>query len=460
MIDGDADRPRRGRAAGIRARALVLVAGLALGCSGSAAPPPNLVLIIVDTLRADQLGAYGGPEGVSPEIDALAASGVRFARVIAPCTWTRPSIGAMLTSRSPRALGLYEESQEMLADRFPTLAEALRARGYATLGVTANPNINSYFGFDRGFDAYADTDVAFAFMPAEGDEQLWLERTLPTAAQVLRALLARARALRASGDRRPVYLQANLMDVHQALDPRLSFAPFEREFGGERPLQAVRKVSSEIGRFVAELAELPGFEDTIVVVTSDHGETYRDHPSLAEPKWHGHLVYETQALVPLVVHRSAKPLREPRVVERTVSLLDLAPTLAELAGAAPLPGAEGRSLAALLDDPGAPVELPATHVVETTFRDSDKIAIYGDDFAYVVNRDSHAGTSPVELQPNRKPVDGSSTDLAAERPDAAEPLARELAAWERSHRREPPTLNPERPSERQIEQLRALGYLR
>jgi arylsulfatase A-like enzyme len=240
----------------------------------------------------------------------------------------------------------------------------------------------------------------------------------------------------------------------------MSFAPFEGSFGGERPLQAVRKVSSEIGRFVEQIAELPGFEDTIVVVTSDHGETYRDHPSLAEPKWHGHLVYETQALVPLIVHRSAQRLQEPRVVERTVSLLDLAPTLVELAGAAPLPRAEGRSLAALLDDPKAPVELPATHVVETRVRDADKIAIYGDDFAYVVNRDAHAGTSPVELQPNRKAVDGASTDLAAERPDVAEPLARELESWERSHRREPPTLNPERPSERQIEQLRSIGYIR
>ena len=445
----------------IRATGSLLAAAavLALGCARPSGPP-NLILIIVDTLRADQLGVYGGPEGVSPEIDALAAHGVRFARVIAPCTWTRPSIGAMLTSRNPRALGLYKESQEMLAGRFPTLAEALRARGFATLGVTANPNINSYFGFDRGFDAYADTDVAFSFMPAASEEQLWLERTLPTAGQVLRALLARARALRESGDRRPVYLQANLMDVHQALDPRLSFAPFEASFGGERPLQAVRKVSSEIGSFVEEIARVPGFEDTIVVVTSDHGETYRDHPSLAQPKWHGHLVYETQALVPLIVHRSAQRLPEPRVVERTVSLLDLAPTLVELAGAAPLAGAEGRSLAALLDDPAAPVELPATHVVETAFRNADKIAIYGDAFAYVVNRDGQAGTAPVELQPNGQTVDGASTDQAAKHPDVAQSLALELEAWERSHRREPPTLNPEQPSQRQIEQLRSIGYIR
>jgi arylsulfatase A-like enzyme len=452
------DASERGRAAaGLFACALA--GGLAFGCSRPAAPP-NLILIIVDTLRADQLGVYGGPEGVSPEIDGLAAGGIRFARVIAPCTWTRPSIGAMLTSRHPRALGLYEESQEMLADRFPTLAEALRARGYATLGVTANPNINSYFGFDRGFDAYADTDVAFGFMPAAGDEALWLERTLPTARQVLRALLGRARALRRSGDRRPVYLQANLMDVHQALDARMSFAPFEDTFGGDRVLQAVRKVSAEIGSFLAEIAKLPGFEDTVVVVTSDHGETYGDHPSLAEPKWHGHLVYETQALVPLVVHRSARRLGEPRVVERTVSLLDLAPTLVELAGAPPLAGAEGRSLAALLEDPGAPVELPATHVVETRFRSADKIAIYGEDFAYVVNRDGQAGTKPVELQRNRAAADGASTDLAAERPGEAESLAGALASWERSHPSEPPTLNPERPSERQLDQLRAIGYIR
>jgi arylsulfatase A-like enzyme len=436
---------------------VALVLALA-GCSRPS-PPPNLILLIVDALRADYLGAYGRPGGVSPEIDALAARGVRFARVLAPCTWTRPSIGAMLTSRGPRALGLYEEPQQMLAERFLTLAEALRARGYATLGVTANANINSYFGFDQGFDAYADSDVVFPFMPFGGGEHLRFERPVASADRLLRALLARARELRASGDRRPVYLQANLMDVHQAMDPRLSFEPFEDSFGGERPLQAVRKVSAEIGLFVEEIARLPGFEDTIAVVTSDHGETYADHPSLAEPKWHGHLVYETQALVPLIVHRTSQPLLEPRVVERTVGLLDLAPTLLELAGAPALPDAEGRSLAALLGDPGAPVGLPATHVVETTFRYADKIAIYADRFAYVVNRDSHAGTSPVELQANGAAADGASTDLSAQHPQAAESLRLALESWERSHGREKPTLNPDGPSQQQIDELRAIGYV-
>jgi len=109
---------------------------------------PNIVLIIIDNLRADRLGAYGFPAPTSPELDAYGRKGVRFERVVAQSTWTRPSIGSMLTSLHPRTLGLYREEGEMLGGEFTTLAEALKQNGYWTAGATANPNINAYFNFD------------------------------------------------------------------------------------------------------------------------------------------------------------------------------------------------------------------------------------------------------------------------------------------------------------------------
>jgi arylsulfatase A-like enzyme len=118
--------------------------------------PPNVVLIIIDTLRQDKLSAYGFPEETSPEIDRMAEQGVRFDRVIAQSSWTRPSIGSMLTSQYPRTLGIYKEMDEVLPDDFVTIAEALKEAGYTTIGATANANINTSFNFQQGFDHYRE----------------------------------------------------------------------------------------------------------------------------------------------------------------------------------------------------------------------------------------------------------------------------------------------------------------
>ena len=173
---------------------------------------PNLVLIIIDTLRADRLGCYGYSGQTSPELDALAADGVRFERVIAPTSWTRPSIGALLTGHHPRTLGLYREKAEILADRFTTLAELLRDNGYTTVGMTANPHINSSYNFDQGFATYLDSHVLFPFMnPGRGREELQ-QVTGP-----LRPRAVRRRPGDGAGDRRqlPGYLQINIMEVHE-----------------------------------------------------------------------------------------------------------------------------------------------------------------------------------------------------------------------------------------------------
>lgn len=173
------DRSEPPRTAGAQA-AMALAAALALasGCAPDRAP--NLVVIIIDTLRADRLGAYGGPPGTSPELDAYARRGVRFDFVLAQATWTRPSIGSMTTSVYPRTLGIYNERGEILDDRFVTLAERLAEHGYTTLGATANPNINSHFNFHQGFDRYLDSGVVMEWMQPDksqrrrGEEAQWL----------------------------------------------------------------------------------------------------------------------------------------------------------------------------------------------------------------------------------------------------------------------------------------------
>jgi arylsulfatase A-like enzyme len=135
-------------------------------------PRPNVVLIIVDTLRDDKLGCYGYPADISPEIDEIASKGVRFKNVNAQNSWTRPSIGSMLTSLYPRSIGLYKEKFDILPDKYLTLPEILKSNGYTTLGITANPNINKFFNFHQGFDRYTDSHFIWRWMkPEHGKEE-------------------------------------------------------------------------------------------------------------------------------------------------------------------------------------------------------------------------------------------------------------------------------------------------
>jgi arylsulfatase A-like enzyme len=447
-----------------RLLALSLAAACAAicGCAGEERPP-NLVLVIVDTLRADRLGAYGFPKDTSPELDAYARRGARFDFALAQGTWTRPSIGSMLTSRYPRTLGIYNERGEILSDRFDTLAELLGRHGYTTLGVTANPNINSHFNFDQGFDRYLDSGVVMEWMQAadargkRGEGGQWLS----PARDVFRSVLDELGTLGPP----PYYVQINLMDVHEFHDPRVPVDAEVAELFADEPdarerryLRAIRVVSRETDRFIRRLEQDPAWAHTLFVITSDHGETIDDHPGLSDPKWHGHLVYESQARVPLILYGAGGRLPRGRVIERPVRLLDLVPTFLDYARVPPPEGLEGVSLLPLLRDPGARIGIPETIVVETRFRKARKLAAYAAKWKYVENRDAHDGTNPRALQAVGAPEDGARTDAAASHPEELERLAKFLGRWEASHPEAEPTLAERAPPDEMVDQLRALGY--
>lgn len=438
------------------AGALALLAVVFGGTAGTARDQPNIVVIIVDTLRADKLGAYGNPLGLSPELDALASGGVRFDHAVAQSTWTRPSIASMLTALHPRTLGIYQEPRDGLGDGFVTLAESLGDAGYRTIGVTANPNINSYYNFDQGFDRYVDSDVVFRFMPVPDDGASVVEVPPAGSADVFETVFE---ALEADPSDGPTYVQVNLMEVHEWHDGRMDYGPFEHAFPRRPYARAVRKVSYEIDRFLDRLFAMPDFRDTVVVVTSDHGESLSNHAELASPKWHGFLVYESQARVPLVFFDTFGRVRPGLVVDRPVRLLDVMPTLLDLAGAEPPEGIQGVSLAELLSDPDADVAVPDHAVVETSFRGVNKIAVYSRDWKYVENRDRHPGCRPVELHRVGEMENGWRTDLAPRHPDDARALRSWLSSWEDGFPKAAPVRVAEEPSERQLDQLRSIGYL-
>lgn len=421
------------------------------GCSEDVRRP-NVVLIVADTLRADALGAYGNPLDPCPELDQLADGGVLFERVIAPCPWTKPSIAAMLTGHYPRTLGIYEESDDALRASFQTLAEYLSTAGYQTFGVTANPMINSVFGFDQGFDVYLDSvspDVAAVGVSGG--------RLAPARVVFQRAL----ELVDAAVAGRPCYLQLNVMEMHEHwkgagamtrpemrdLFPGADSAPY---------LQALRQVSIDVDAFLGELLKKPGFEDTVVIFTSDHGEGLNSHPGVADSKFHGAVLYESNTHVPLVFRYDAGGFAQARI-SAPVGLIDVTPTILDLLSIDPIDAPDGQSLLPLMR--GASPEEGRAIVTETFYRSYDKRAVFVDGFQYHRNFDGHPGLLPTELQLAGGGERGAKTDRSKEHPKLARRLSQYLERWDASHpraraQRATSAMSPELEA-----QLRAIGYL-
>ncbi len=424
---------------------------------------PNVVLIIIDTLRADKLGAYGFKEDTSPEIDMMAKRGVRFNRVISQSSWTRPSIGSMLTSLYPRTIGIYKEPFDMLNDRFLTLAEVLKKNGYTTIGITANPNINSVFNFDQGFDSYVDSNVVWGFMkPAKGETRYSEETTpLPGSKEIFETLLKKAKALREKSFFSalwPVYMQVNIMEVHQGwllIRPEYKKTFPRSEFSWY--LDAIRQVSGDINKFIVELGSMPGWGNTLFIITSDHGQGLGDHPDVNDSKEHGNLLYESQLFVPLILYHPGGNLKN-KEIERTVRLMDMMPTILDYLDISMPERIQGKSLLKMIKECST-VELPKFFVAETNWRNVNKIAIYSDRWKYIENRDNWTGVNRYELQPMGIKENGKKTDRIEYEPKIAEKMKDFLRTWEKAHPKTPPAMIKDKPSSEEIRQLKSLGYL-
>jgi arylsulfatase A-like enzyme len=223
-------------------------------------------------------------------------------------------------------------------------------------------------------------------------------------------------------------------------------------------MQALRQVSADTSAFIAELVALPGMDDTLFVVSSDHGEGLDDHPRIFGGFFHGFLLYESTTRVPLILFHP-KGAVGPAVVERPIRNMDLMPTILELFGFEIPAGIDGVSVKTLMDDPEAEVALPAYFVTETDFRVAEKIGVYAGDWKYFENRDNWANMNPRELQPVGATEGGAQSDQIDVHPGIAAELESYLEAWEREHPKSEPTLGTEALSDGEKRQLRELGYL-
>jgi len=323
-----------------------LIGGLALGCSEPTVPPtpPSVLLITIDTLRADHLGTYGYPRATSPEIDALAAQSVVFERAIAASASTVPSHASMMTGRYPREHSVgYSNGATRLVGGV-TLAEALRSAGYQTAAFVSNQVLRKSVGLDRGFDLY-DADLT-----QSETNRGFVERVADaTTSKALQWLAGAARD-------RPIFLWVHYQDPHGPYDPPLDHSrPFERTPAPDEPalpivgheglngipayqrIAGLDRLSQYRDRYAGEIhyadaatgrlvrAIDAARPEMIIALTSDHGEAFGEHDRYLVHFWTS---TPENAHVPFLLRA---PGLAPERRRELVSHVDLLPTLLELA---------------------------------------------------------------------------------------------------------------------------------
>ena len=451
--------------------ALVLTAIL-LGCAPGL--PENLIVITLDTTRADHLGAYGNPLPISPHLDALAARGVVFENAYAPMPQTLPTHATLFSGLDPRLHGALENAY-VLSDEIETLAEVFQAAGYHTAGVIAALVLSPATGIAQGFEHFDRPD-----READGAVRRVVRRS---ARKVTDAALAWSDAVKAEA---PYLLWVHYYDPHDPYDPpRPALAAIESEAvqtwlgstrrkldHGTRKRQRVvetwrryaaeiRGMDAEIGRLLEGLASRGLMQRTNVLVIGDHGEGLYEHGVTG----HGSRVYEELMRVPFIVARPNGEGAGHRVQAR-VTAADVMPTVLEVVLRQPSARKlTGRSLAGALAGRGEPDARPV--FVERPHFSKKRIRRHGSKrkhpfgiLAAVIDSDfkliRRPGRADALYDLGNDPEE--ITDLAGADATRAHALGAMLDEWESSYPVAEPGSNSDIGAE-QLEALRALGYI-
>jgi arylsulfatase A-like enzyme/Flp pilus assembly protein TadD len=366
---------------------LALTASTAPASAPKPQPPPSVVLITLDTLRADRLGCYGRAGAGTPTLDRLAASGVRFDDAWSAVPITLPSHLSMMTGCTPVTHGVRDNGVTRFDGRIPTLATRFAASGYRTVAVVSASVLDSIWGANSGFAVY--------------DERFDGKAERSGAA-------ATTRALELSGSTSaPLFLWVHYFDAHWPYEPPPSYA---QRFPNDPYQGEIASIDFEIGRLIAGL-EKTG-QKPIIVIAGDHGEGLGEHGE----RTHGIFTYRSTLRVPFLI--AGPGIAGGRVVREPVSLVDLAPTVAELAGLAQAKLEDGVSLAAtVLRGAAAPASRTIYYESMLPF----------DSYGWVAPRGATDGRHAFIELPGREVFDlrsdpGETTNLY----DAASPLSTSL----------------------------------
>src|SRR6266436_4429850 len=269
---------------------------------------PNVVVITIDTLRADHLGCYGYKQIRTPNIDALAADGARFERAYTAVPVTLPSHTVMFTGTYPMLSGMHDFAANKLNPTQPTLASVLKQHGYATAAVVGSAVLDSRFGLNRGFDFYYDH---FDFNRLQESNLEEMERPGNLVADVALDWVAKNRTNK-------FFLWMHLYDPHYPYRPP---APYNEQYK-DRPYDGeIAFADAQVGRLITFLKANGLYRNTVIVLAGDHGESLGEHGE----KSHGFFIYNATLRVPMIVHLPGSS--SPKVVSEMVTVADLMPTI-------------------------------------------------------------------------------------------------------------------------------------
>jgi arylsulfatase A-like enzyme len=507
------------------ARLAALALALLPACGGGArdaAPRPDVVLISIDTLRADHLGCYGYARETSPHIDRLASQGVLFEDAVSTTSWTLPAHLSMLTGLAISAHGVCDDRLWQLPEdelgvsplRGTFLSEVLQRAGYRTAGFYSWKYLEERFGFGPGFDRYErvghsvyshpELGPRFEAMRKAGDTdgiRAWMEREpelfddqRPTSGEAVDRALAwigERRAARARGEDAPFFLFLHLFDVHDEYVPPAPWdTRFDPDYDGpidgrhvsspSSPVHAgmpkrdlehlialydgeIGWVDSQVGRLLDELERAGASQDTLVILTADHGEEFFEHGA----KTHRQNLHRESVHVPLIARWPAA-LPAGRRIAGPTGLVDVAPTVYGLLGLEPPAGMSGANLARVArgEEPnGARTYLTELYL----FRDEDRgtperrIGLHAGnehvllrirpDGALEALRYDRAVDPPETGAPARLAPDSPAARAISERMQA---LRSELVAQRGRSEARDETLRPM--SERELMELEGAGY--
>ena len=353
--------------------------GLLLAACTSETPEfgirPNVILVSIDSLRADYVGCYGYRRDTTPFLDSLAEGGVRFENAISTTSWTLPSHAAMFTGLNDSTHGLVDNGFSLNTDHV-TLAETLGRAGYTTAGFFGGPYLHPTFGVGQGFDHY---ESCMGTTPAGASgEQVRVSARMPGQAPSHADITGprtrdSIRSWAAAHDGSPYFLFVHLWDVHYDFLPpdeyrnlftdpnyagpadgrlmdngaiKADMDPADLEHVKGLYAAEIRFTDAILEEILGDLEQRGMLDDTLVIVTADHGEEFFEHGQ----KGHNKSLFDEVLKVPLIVSWPGQI--EPRVVEEQVQIIDLYPTVAFAAGIRDQLVVQGRDLAPLLHGTG------------------------------------------------------------------------------------------------------------
>jgi arylsulfatase A-like enzyme len=315
-----------------RTPAPALSSGACRGC--------NVLLITIDTLRADRVGAFGGRPGLTPNLDQLAADGLRFTRAYSSAPLTLPSHASILTAVSPPVHGVRANGLFRLGPRLPTLATVLKSAGYRTGAFVGSFVLDARFGLNRGFDVYDDRyGEKHAGDPAEGAERR-AEDVIKPATAWITASTNQQSAI----SNQQWFAWVHLYDPHEPYRAPEPYASQHEPYDAE-----VAYADAMVGKLLADLRAAGRLDRTLILVAADHGESLGEHGE----RTHGVFVYEPTMRVPWIISGAGGwGLGAGRGAswDGLVRLIDLAPTALDLVGIAPPASFEGRTVAPALTE--------------------------------------------------------------------------------------------------------------